>query len=565
MIEKPKTNEINDAEINDASRTYIISSRLSASAKEQLSTLVNDLWLKLQTASSAAIAKVREAQESPTKELSFDDYTQTRNSFYQAAYVAIMCDHKNRADVLKKWGEFQIAHLNYTIDFLENKREDIETTLSAHQENVDELTPFEARYASKWKAFSNKTPDDTEMKELDTLRRKVRDLESSRTELELYTNAHKIFDKSVEDIKKIKTLPLLEQIGYDVLPPKVIFELLQKGTYTGLGFQKFNVLADGEPFLSTAKKIDNKSNSKDFDLEAAIATPAQKTSNATAAARATPTAAQQHFVNPTEKPKELIALLELKHAVNKYTSDKQFSGADILDTLPSDYLFGVKIIGSYLETLPELFGVTPQREKTLRRFIKSNSNPISEDEFIHEIIQKLRPEERSALNKFYLKRALGRIREDPKIGYGRFNDKQVREKINEDGLTMELKTIATNLVKLRLEYGVSVLEPKDWERQYEFSEINPTSNETVRVAETTKLFGYDQFSSNDLCRRISEQKQQPMHPRLVEFVLKTNYESLGLRKIVLADKTLYETLDRPKSATQLVQTLETTVDMGPLV
>lgn len=559
-----ETNQSIDQSIQDL-RTYILSSRLSLNATKQLSTLTDELWLKLQTASSATIGKAKDAQiitGKTSKTLSFDDYNSTRNLFDQTAILATICNHNTLADIFKKWGEMQTTYLTHIINFLENKREDIETALAVHKENVDLLFGFEARYANKWKELTSKIPNDSEMGELNTLREKVKDLESSRKELELYTNAHKLFEQTVEDIKKINNMSYFDKIGRVAIPPEFIFDSLQKGTYTGLPVQKFEVLSQSNSFPSgtpgtktaTAKIQDTQKNEQTDGLDSAVQKTLDDAKNA---------AAQKTFVNPSEKPQELIALLELKHTIERYTSGKTFSAGDFLKDTPN-YLFGAKIIGAYLENLPALFGVKPFRQGAGRRFTKINTEHKSEDEFITIIIENLRPQERSALNKFYLKRALGRIREDPKIGYARFNDKQVREKISEDKLTMELKTIAVNLVKLSSEYGINVLESKEGEREYEFSTINPTNNEKLLVAQTTKTFGYDQFSSNDLCRKLSEEKK-PMHPRLVEFILETTYENLCLKQIRTDDKTCYETLERPKSAVQILKAAETTVDMGPLV
>lgn len=515
-------------------QTTIISSRLSKLTKDKWNKHVDNLWTKLRQESAQALNKGRHEKDSAT---AFTAYKSVREELYLVASLAVACDYEKRLEILDQWADLQETFLNRTVGALRQKKTDLEQIVQVGKAEVDELEINERKVREKLASLvtSGQLPTKEDIEQLSKLQQKIATRQQSRDEFARYDNAFKNIDAAVAGLTELTALPKAEKIHHVILSPETILDQLQNGSYTGLPLEPFELIA------VTQKPI----------VDLVRTTPAHPTSRTTL------------FVNPKEKPKELIALLEIKRVVDSYASGKRFTGGDVLEALPGGSLFSNKLIRAYLQAGAPVFNVEEEdRTTSTYRFVKLDLLPKGEEEFLREMFKVLKPAEQSGVHEFYIKRALDAIREDPQIGYEPFTVKDVNAKLREiDGIELDGRGIGLHLgSKYGSNYGVRAFmgpassDERERERKFEFVEVIPTDEHKRRLAAGIQAWGYAEFNANNLCRIIRQKELgTPLHCRVIDTLLQTSAETFGVRKTRDAPEPHYQTLARPQTATALVE------------
>lgn len=517
--------ETKKADVETEQRNVVFSSLLSPAAKTDISEVVDTLWKTLKP----EVQKVA-SDASSKQDIKYDAYRETRRQLRKAATLATICDHSTRLEIIEHWGALQDAYLQRTLKQMPKKIRDMEDYIELHKQEIEKLSADEKTFKEMWAELSGKLPTDTQMRKLNELRPKLETLGKYKKEYEGYTRAISSWEQIVAELKQTSSASVFDKINYVVLSPDEIIEKLKEGPYTGLPVERFEV---------------------------------QRTNGTIAARTDTQSAPPKAvFASTKERPAELTALLELKNLVDSYAQGTKFDASKTRKNLPDEYLFSAGIIGSYLRTCPDLFGITHKTKGTTHFYVKEDQLPKGEEEFLNLVIERLRAPDNAAVNKFYIQRALARIREDPKISYGLFGIAEVQAKIKEDGVNLSSKPIAVNLGKLAAEYGVEVVaNVVTLEKRYQLAKVQVTDKHRESIRSTMPEMGY-RFGSSDLSLKITEKGKDPVHPRVIDTLFEKEAKSFGVRCVA---KGVYETAKRPESATELHNAAEKQADMDSLV
>ncbi len=517
--------ETKKAETEAESRTVMVNSLLSSTAKADISEVVDALWKTIKQ----DVQKVTN-EASSKQDVKYDNYRETRKQLRKVATLATICDHSARLEIIEQWGAMQDAYLQRTIKQLPKKRRELDEYIEIHKREIDSLSADEKTFTELWSKLSGKIPTKKEMDTLNGLRTKLESLDKYRKDYEGYTRAVKLWEQIISEFQQISSESVFDKINYVVLSSDEIIEKLKEGKYSGLPVEHFEV---------------------------------QRT-NGTIAARteSQPSQPRAVFSNTKERPAELTALLELKQLVDSYETGKKFNASKARESLPDEHKFSAGIIGSYLRACEDLFGIAHKTKGTNHFYVKEDQKPRGEEEFLNQIIERLRPLDRAAVNKFYIQRALARIREDPKISYSAFGIAEVQAKIREEGVNFSNKVIAVNLGKLTEEYGVEIIVDKETnEKKYQLAFIQVTDEHRESVRSTMSTMGY-RFNSFELSRKVTEVGRKPVHLRVIDALFEKEAKSFGIRCV---SKGMYETIKRPESATDMQAALGREADMDSLV
>ncbi len=448
-------------------------------------------------------------------------YAQRRQRFYQVATIASIVD-RNEAGILEAWGGLQNQYAAHVREALAKKKEELRSVdIEVLKAEIADLEPLERERNALWEEMhkSRTAPDPQNQKStrFAALQEKLKPLNDLRSKYGALSNALEQVTRVHTDLDAVLKMPLQEKINVVLPDPEQVLADLEKGMYTGMKVEPYNQFAPEQAAAVTLLPV----------------VP----------------------VNPNSKPKELLALLGLKAVVDRYAPNVSFTAVAVSPEIPAGMEH--RIVGTYLKTAPAIFGVEKVQGNT---FKKMPHSPLEEGEFIARILDHLRREDNVEVNRFYLTRALQRIREDPRMSYTPFTVEEVLEAVKPDHFPMTAKAVAVNLGRYSDKFGVTFTQ-EGRSRHFEFTEVIVTNEHQTRIKEFIPQMGHRPFGIVDLGRKISESGTGYIHPRVVETALERP-GPYGLRKN--RDGT-YESLTRPATATTSLAQAREDADVSDLV
>ena len=486
---------------------------LSENARKHLSGLVDELWVSKYPNHSKALGSD-----------SYDEYKKVRDSHYLMAALAEICGHERREGTLKLMDELQAAYIDKVKKSLKEVKKKSLEDLKLYSEEVKELSKTEEEFKKEWASISSKKdPTIEDLAVITEKQKKLLPLPEYRGKVEKAEKIIKSIDSVFNELEEILEMSPHDRINYLLLSAPVIVEGLQNGTYKGIPFESFDI------FVSQEKAKEKKS---------------KETLSVTASSL-------------REKPPELLSFLEIKEAIDNFPEGFVFDSRELRKNLPENFIFSAKLAGNYVRELPDVWGIKVKDKK----MIKTRSNPMSEEEFISRLLKDLKSKEQADINRFYLRRALERIRKNP-CGYDPFSTKEVQKEIKNDGFIITRKAIGVNLGRYTDLFGLKEREDlrehtseNGVVRFYEFAEVIPTDSHIKTVKNAVNSLGYRPFNSKELASVIEKEFgiDNMVPARVLEYILANSSGEFGIAPVENSFPVKYMRKTRPKSASALIR------------
>ncbi len=481
---------------------------LSPEAKSKLSKWVEESW--------------EELRQNSNRDLENTDpvlYKKTRDKYYRTASLATICDHEARMPIITRWNEVQGAYLGRVIGAIGQRQRKIASELSAGEKTIGELEEIKRKVDAEWTALRKPgaAPTSDKLVELADLQDKILPLENHRENATKMKLSLSTFEGAVKELNFISELSALDRIHYVIPCADEILDKLQKNEYLSIPIELFRV------------------------HPVAVSLPRYAQSSPTS--EIIPARSGILGSGPTERPPELLALLEMKRVIDSYATGQRFLSGRVKKDLPAGCILTAGLIGSYLRSEPALFGISKEER---HKFSKTGQRPIPEDEFIKKIISCLRPIERASVNKFYIKRALEIVRAD--IGYDEFTSERVGESVKELGISLDFISVGRNMSLSMEDFGIRQKRKDGLKWVYEFAEITVTDEYRVAIQKALPTFGYGSFSVNDLRNQIRTESGVHIHERALVYALNTEKERFGMQLVTVTPIPTYQKIERPPSA-----------------
>ena len=519
-------------------RTY--AAGITKEFRQQLTDHVNDLF-----------AKLGERYNPDASNTDSDNYVKTRNAYFRTAAIATFCDHEKWDTIIERWNGIQGSYLASVRGALHRKQEEIATTLRGRRKDVDRLNKKQedrdnmvTEYDGMRAHGKRASPDFLfKLAELET---DTEPLQQYRQELLTLQRSADAINRVIQELDEIRELPALERINYIILGPDEIHEKIEAGEYKGMSFQQFT----GDAKLAQLFVPAPEEKEDVVEPEQGEDGEGDDEGNGKGNGGGPGVSTVLLFV-PKEQPKELEALLAIKNKVDAYKPDTVFNSSAVRQDFPEDFLFAAGIIGSYLRSAPHLFGL----ERDGYKFSRTDQRPRSEEEFLRGLLGHLRPSDNSAINVFYLKKAVDRIIDDKVRGHDVFSTDEVVDELRKDGWLIGRKAIGINLGKFAERYSIrQLIEQKDAKnRYYERAQVCPHEDHRRALKVAIQDFGLREVTDEQIHKHMLQRNLGYVSKRVIDHLIVNEGEQWGFKKLSGRGNT-YQSTQKTMGADEMRQT-----------